>query len=258
MAKSLLRIAILVSLALGAAPSPQARAGEAPAPMDILRHALAVWNSHPTPPVIDYDVKLRGAKKHGDFSLDMHVNYIVPERTYSSTVSAASGRIPMGVRVDRPRLLPDETFGLVPRVRSNTKDPAPEATDSSIRTVATVRVVTQCPYDVSLVGIDPRDGGAAYHLHFEPRSDPDAHPVREVWIDTDNFDVLKIVAYQCERAGIVRVPYLLSVNYRSAGPYWLVQSGEAGATARMFFFTVSASGRATYANYEFPEAPLGN
>lgn len=232
--------------------SPAASAQDAPPPMEILQHALGVWNARPTPAFIGYDLNFRGTRKNREFTRDLHVQYDAGDRSYAARVLSASGSEPMGVHAERQRLFPDETFGLVPRVRAGTQDPSDAR---PIQTLAVERATTRYPYEVSFAGIESVRGHSAYHLHFAPRGDAERYPVRDVWIDTASFDVRRVVAHEVEHAGILSVPFLLTVEYAEAGPYWLVASGEAGATAHLVLFTISAEGAATYANYQFPQAP---
>jgi hypothetical protein len=204
--------------------------------MDILQRALAQWVARPTPAVLAYDVHFRGTRKGGEFTREIHVQYEAATRTYTAQVTQASGNEPLGVKAERQRLFPDETFGLVPRVRSGTSD---DASAASIQTLA--------------VGSESLGGRSVYHLRFAPRSDAERYPVRDVWIDATSFDVRKVAAREVEHAGLLQVPFLLTVDYGSAGPYWLVERGEAGATAHLVLFTLSAQGVATYANYQFPQ-----
>jgi len=220
--------------------------------MEILQHALAVWDARPTPAAIAYDVNFRGTRKNGEFTRAMHVQYDAASRSYAVRVTAATGSEPLGVNAERQRLFPDETFGLVPRVRGGS---TADAALAPMQTLAVARAVSRYPYDVSLAGIETVRRHPAYHLLFVPRREAERYPVREVWIDVVNFDVLRIVAHEVEHAGIIAVPFLLSVEYGEAGPYWLVQSGEAGATAHLVLFTLSAQGVATYANYQFTQSP---
>jgi hypothetical protein len=218
--------------------------------MDILQRALAQWVARPTPAVLAYDVHFRGTRKGGEFTREIHVQYEAATRTYTAQVTQASGNEPLGVKAERQRLFPDETFGLVPRVRSGTSD---DASAASIQTLAVARAIARYPYDVSFAGSESLGGRSVYHLRFAPRSDAERYPVRDVWIDATSFDVRKVAAREVEHAGLLQVPFLLTVDYGSAGPYWLVERGEAGATAHLVLFTLSAQGVATYANYQFPQ-----
>ncbi len=52
--------------------------------------------------------------------------------------------------------------------------------------------VTDRAYTVRLVGVESLDGASVYHVHLEPNYVPDAHPLRELWIDTSTFEVLQL------------------------------------------------------------------
>jgi hypothetical protein len=218
--------------------------------MEILQRALAVWVARPTPAVVTYDVNFHGTRKGGEFTRVIHVQYEAASRTYAAQVMQASGNEPIGVKAERQRLFPDETFGLVPRVRSGMSD---DPSAAAIQTLAVARAIARYPYEVSLVGSESVGGHTAYHLRFVPRGDAERYPVRDLWIDATSFDVRKVAAREVEHAGILQVPFLLTVEFGAAGPYWLVERGEAGATAHLVLFTVSAQGVATYANYQFPQ-----
>jgi len=67
---------------------------------------------------------------------------------------------------------------------------------AGLKTIATVTAVAQSPYvfDAGAAGdpaIDEVDGRAAYHLRLRPRSDPEKHNLRDLWIDTQTYDLLK-------------------------------------------------------------------
>jgi len=249
--KAVLRLTVALACALLAGLSA-ARADDAPPPMDILQRALAVWVARPTPAVVTYDVNFRGTRKSGEFTRVIHVQYDAATRTYAAQVTQASGSEPIGVKAERQRLFPDETFGLVPRVRGGS---AEDTSPASIQTLAVARAISRYPYEVSFAGSESLGGRGAYHLRFVPRSDADRYPVRDVWIDATTFDVRRVAAREVEHAGVLQVPFLLTVDFAAAGPYWLVERGEAGATAHLVVFTVSAQGVATYANYQFPQSP---
>jgi hypothetical protein len=220
--------------------------------MEILQRALVLWVARPTPAVLTYDVHFRGTRKGGEFTRDMHVQYEAATRAYTAQVTQASGKEPIGVNAERQRLFPDETFALVPRVRSGTPE---DTSATSIQTLAVARAIARYPYDVSFAGTESVGGRSAYHLRFAPRNDSERYPVRDVWIDATSFDVRRVAAREVEHAGILQVPFLLTVEFGAAGPYWLVERGEAGATAHLVLFTLSAQGVATYANYQFPQPP---
>jgi hypothetical protein len=62
---------------------------------------------------------------------------------------------------------------------------------SGLRTIATVVTVAQLPYAVALVGTDSIEGRPTYHLQLRPLSDPQNHNLRDLWIDTQTFDLRK-------------------------------------------------------------------
>ncbi len=224
---------------------------QAPAPLEIVQRAVGAWNAWPTPPFMAYDLDFNGAHKKQQFFRRVHVVYDAAKRTCTTQLLQATGGEPPGVNAERQRLFPDETFGLVPRVRAGTPESGPAG---SIQTLAVAHAVARYPYDVSLAGVEMLGGHSVYHLRFAPRSDPERYAVREVWVDTTTFDVRRIVAYKVQHVGLVGIPFLLAVDYGEAGGYWLILRGAAGATAHLIVFTVSAEGVATYSNFTFPQS----
>lgn len=65
---------------------------------------------------------------------------------------------------------------------------------AGLKTIATVVAVAKWPYKLGDPGMPPVedvDGHRAYHLRLEPRSDPQKHNLRDLWIDTQTYDLWK-------------------------------------------------------------------
>src|SRR5215469_9391380 len=58
--------------------------------------------------------------------------------------------------------------------------------------IGTVKV-TAADYAVTLLGVEDLDGAQVYHLRLQPLTDPAHDRVRELWVDTQTFDVRKLV-----------------------------------------------------------------
>lgn len=91
-----------------------------------------------------------------------------------------------------PLLSPEYSFGLEPLRPKPTLPQTVGGLESALPTIATVSASAQ-PYDITLVGAQAVDGFTAYHLRLHPRQDPERYRLRELWIDTDSFAVLKLV-----------------------------------------------------------------
>ena len=65
-----------------------------------------------------------------------------------------------------------------------------------MKTIATVVAIAKAPYaiagsDSGAIPIENVDGHPAYRLQLRPRTDPQLHNLRDLWIDTEHFDLLK-------------------------------------------------------------------
>ncbi len=65
-----------------------------------------------------------------------------------------------------------------------------------LKTIAMVVAVAKPPYTIvrspsGAIPIVDLDGRAAYHLELRPEGDPKRHNLRDLWIDTQTFDLLK-------------------------------------------------------------------
>jgi hypothetical protein len=61
--------------------------------------------------------------------------------------------------------------------------------ESGLKTIAAVVAVATPDYDFDLVGTEVLSGHDVYHIRLTPRRDPDKHNLRDMWIDTQTFDL---------------------------------------------------------------------
>lgn len=62
---------------------------------------------------------------------------------------------------------------------------------SGLKTIATVVAVAPLAYKAHLVGIESVEGHQVYHVTLAPVSDPRQHNLRDLWIDTQTYDLRK-------------------------------------------------------------------
>lgn len=96
---------------------------------------------------------------------------------------------------------------------------------SDLRTIAAVVTVAKPAYDITLAGTDPlTKGGRAYHLVLKPLSDPWKHNLRELWINTATFDIMRAVLVGDYRPDTTQLVERTTVaeDFGSVGPYWVV------------------------------------
>jgi hypothetical protein len=103
----------------------------------------------------------------------------------------ASGKLPPAM------ILPEFLGPFAWRLRSSVRVPPDRSGPlmqpdiSGLRTIATVVSVASLPYAVKLLGIESVEGHTTYHLQLRPLSDPRTHNLRDLWIDTQTYDLRK-------------------------------------------------------------------
>jgi hypothetical protein len=93
-----------------------------------------------------------------------------------------------------PMLSPTFTFGLARRgAATDRPERNVEPSPSGFKIIGSAESVAR-DYRVSLLGVEPYDRGQAYHLALSPERDPKKFRLRELWVDTESFALLKIVS----------------------------------------------------------------
>jgi hypothetical protein len=143
----------------------------------------------------------------------------VPQGTMVKKVSAPEqGPDTLGV----PILAPNYDFGISGPVYSNTTQPT---LNSGLRTIASVRAVNRV-YEITLSGIERIGSATAYHLQLQPVTEPDRHRLRELWIDTQSYAVLKAVTLgNFTRGPSLAVPW--EITYQQIGGVEYIDSERA-------------------------------
>lgn len=116
--------------------------------------------------------------------------------------------------------------------------------------------VTGGDYDISLVGTESLEGQPVYHLAMHPRSNPSAHRLRELWVDTRSFVVRKLVT-QGIFAGGPPAQANWTVGFVELHGYWLIRTETTAATMRAFghlfgHATVYHGVSYTFGDYAYP------
>lgn len=101
---------------------------------------------------------------------------------------------------------------------------APDLSD--LKTIAQIVSVAKPSYDIRLAGIDPvsNGGGQAYHLVLRPLDDPIRHNLRELWVSTTTYDIIRAVLVGYYRPDNLHVVQLTTVSedFGEIGGYRLV------------------------------------
>jgi hypothetical protein len=243
-------VGVAIVLALGVlAPGHADDAQSSTEPFDIIDRAIVRWQARPRPTALSYTVDFTGSHNDKSYRRLFRVEYEVATHATRVTELRAEGPAPAFIQPEKQRFVPTETFGFVSRDEAPAAvPPAPNVT--SLPVIAAVRAVRRYPYDVSLLGVEQTGEQHAYHLGLKPRQKPDAYPLRELWIDTTTYDVVRAVALQFEQLGPIRVPYRVNVQYAQEGPYWLIRSAQASATIRAGIFSYGSRGEAIFEDFQ--------
>jgi hypothetical protein len=89
--------------------------------------------------------------------------------------------------------------------------------------------VSGADYHVDLIDIEPLDGYNVYHLRLTPLFDPSQNRLRELWVDTQTFNVVKLVTEGIFETGPA-ANALWTVSFIDLHGYWLIRTETTDAT----------------------------
>ncbi len=98
-----------------------------------------------------------------------------------------------------------------------------------LKTIATVVAIAQSPYTFRFtrsgaLPIEDVDGHRVYHLQLGPRTDPQRHNLRDLWIDVDTYDLWKahfVGTYRPTPDAPLSATDV-TVNFRNVAGFWVV------------------------------------
>lgn len=134
----------------------------------------------------------------------------------------------------------------------------------SITEIAYVTAVSAGAYNVSDAGSDKcSNGDSGYKAHLSPRSDPSAHPLTDVVIDTQTRRFCSMRFALRGGSGALNTTGFVELHFGQVGNYWLVTDGLSDIEARVFGLGFRhASITFTHANLvmpaSLPEAVFGH
>jgi hypothetical protein len=196
------------------APSPAA-----PPALEIYSRARAAWRRRSIPPVTRYKITAVYEASGKLFREDFHCVY----RERNGRLTAFNVPVPQQenlarlrgfqlwlwfpvvdtnpvehppMKIPTPQIIPYAPLGLGP-VGAESEDairtPLETAPPSGLREVGRVVSVNR-NYDVALAGIERILDTQTYHLTLTPLREPRTYKLRELWVDTQTFDIVRIVA----------------------------------------------------------------
>jgi len=258
---------LAISLAAVAAMAMSAYvavADPAPAPdaLTILRKAEATARNNADPPYTVYDMHEIFIHHGHQFTYDYHVWY----RADGKGLMQGAGSDRQGHHEQRFQypfpFAPDINILLyatppptpVPVIIAS---PSPDASGHTSPPLIGVTAITANRYySVTLVGLEDYQGHSVYHLALlpQPSVDEKAHPWKDLWVDTDTFEVWKAHASASGSKGPLSGVIEGTAEFQPVNGFWLL-SHVTGYGAGHFGF-ISDSGQYEYffSGFDFPNS----
>jgi len=142
-------------------------------------------------------------------------------------------------------------FGFYRRspVPGATVAPPPNLAEDPIAPIATVTAVDRA-YAITLAGTERVGARTCYHLRLRPMREPLSYPLRDLWVDTTTYDVVRLTYAWPYNDITADVTY----DFASVGPQavWAIVHIEAQAVSHGLFTTHVERVSEDLQNIEFP------
>jgi hypothetical protein len=235
-------VALLAAVAI-ASPSPAVAA--TPTPQQIFDKTFARLASYPIAPyalVLLKDTFHAAPTVPGGRDVDGQYPGLYAFRTADRSENAAPF-IPNSKSLPDANVYHDQPRGpFLWQIRSQTfrapdQTPPPQESQTSqrpaslplpdvpepLKTIGHEVVYAPPNYAIENSGVETVNGRAAYHLTLTPTSDPRLHNLREIWVDTSTFDLLK-ARYDGQYhpfPGTADSASEFVSEFKGIGPYWI-------------------------------------
>ena len=164
-------------------------AAGAPDPAAIFTRAQTVWSARAAPAYESFTVPCEETFLASQCEAGTVVQFIVrlaDGRTFAQTLTSDGHPATVLLRggyAFGPAGAPFGFYRRVPLPGATLAPRPPNLIEDPIATIATVSAVDRA-YDIALVGTEAVDGHSCYYLRLRPLRDPQAYPLRELWVDT--------------------------------------------------------------------------
>jgi hypothetical protein len=221
-------------------PLYHAVASNAPDPVAIFTRAQAAWNARVVPPYESFTLPCESTFLANSCSAGTVVQFIVrlrDGRTFAQTLGA-DGRpetvLLRGGYAFGPAGAPLGFYRRAPAPGATLAPTPPNLAADPIQTIAVVKAVDRA-YDITYVGVATLDAHTAYHLHLRPLRDPQQYPLRELWVDTTTYDVVRLTYVWPYNTITANITY----DFAPAGAQsiWSIVHIDAEATSHGLFST---------------------
>jgi len=247
-------LAMLASTAVIADPTPT------PDAVTILHKAEAAARANPDPPYTVYDMHEIFIHHGHQYAYDYHVWYRSDGKALMQNVVAdRSGHHEQHFGYPFP-FAPDINillYATPPPAAAPvvTATPAPAASGATAPQLISVQAITANRfYTVTLVGLEDYQGHSVYHLALTPGPNVDqkAHPWRDLWVDTQTFEVWKAHAYGCCSIGLATGTIEGTAEFEPVGQYWLLAHASGYGEGHIAFISDSGQYEYFFSGFDFP------
>ena len=257
--RSLLAVAIAAAASLGAAvvvadPSPP------PDAVTILRNAEAAARANPDPPYTVYDMHEIFTHHGRQFTYDYHVWYRADgQGLMQNAATNWQGRHEQRFGYPFP-FAPDINILLyatppptpMPVVIA-TPSPA-ESGKTPVPLIGVQAVTANRFYSVTLVGSEDYQGHGVYHLALTPLPSVDekSHPWKDLWVDTQTFEVWKAHARASGTKGPLTGSIEGTAEFQPVNGFWLLSHVTGSGEGHMGFISDSGQYEYYFSGFDFP------
>ncbi|HEY1975032.1 MAG TPA: hypothetical protein VGG89_00625 [Candidatus Baltobacteraceae bacterium] len=177
----------------------------------IFLRAQAAWTSRAQPAYVAFTLPCDATFLSPSCAPDAHLLFIVrmsDGRTYAQTIAepGASPKILVrGAYITGPAGAP---LGFVRRLPEGTPvaSPPPNLAPDPLRTIATVTAIDYA-YRVRIVGQETIHGVATTHLELTPLREPTLYPLRDLWVASDSYEIVRLVYERPFQRTTARITY---------------------------------------------------
>ncbi len=238
-------------------PLYHAVASGAPDPAAIFTRAQTVWSARTEPPYESFTLSCEDTFLADKCQAGTQVQFIVrlsDGRTFAQTI-AANGRpasvLLRGGYIVGPAGAPFGFYRRSPVPGATIAAPPPNLAEDPMTTIATVAAVDRA-YAITLAGTELTGACTCYHLRLRPLRDPQAYPLRDLWIDTMTYNVVRLTYAWPYNGTTASVTY----DFAPLGPraIWTVVHIDAQAVSHGLFTTHVERVSEGLQNIAFPES----
>jgi hypothetical protein len=245
-----------------AAPTPASFGSAAPEALEIFDRTRARVAARVLPPFIAY-TEYAAFMRHGKIRAQ-HDRVILRTADGRADITpvpdSAQDRIDGKPSVDRPIVNPTTSFGLVKRRTGETASPYETQTAPLPEPAADaagphlIGHVSSHPrdYDPTLIGIEQIGGARVYHLKLVPRFDPQHHPIRDLYVDTQTYDPRRMAIEVFAAVGPVRSRPTVVVDFAPVDSTWMIDHASMDFVLRLAFLAYGGSAEYRTSEISFP------